>query len=82
MWFTVDMGVVTSLSYKKGGSEDLFNKDGLPLELEVTLNCKDLYPTLMAVGIPIIAFNLEAINSLIVFLIFISLMCIPAILSK
>jgi len=47
-YFTCDMGVVTSLTFKKGGNDGLFTKDGYPLEMEVSLNIKDLYPTLMA----------------------------------
>ena len=46
--FSTDMGVCTSLTYKKGGNDKLFNKDGLPLEIEVTMSIKDLYPTLIA----------------------------------
>jgi hypothetical protein len=46
-WLTCDMGIVTSLTYKKGGNEDLWSKDGLPLEMDVTLSVKDLYPVLM-----------------------------------
>lgn len=45
--FVSDMAVVTSFSWRKGGSDDLFTKDGLPLEMEVTLSVKDLYPVLM-----------------------------------
>ena len=46
-WFTCNMGVVTSLTFKKAGSDDLWSEDGLPLEIEVSLNVKDLYPVLM-----------------------------------
>lgn len=43
-WFRVNCGVIESLSWVKGGSNALFNVDGLPLEIEVTMNVKDLYP--------------------------------------
>jgi hypothetical protein len=45
-WFTCDLGVVTSFSFKKGGDDDLWTSDGLPSEITVTMNIKDLYPAL------------------------------------
>jgi len=39
--------MVQSLTFKKGGDEDLWSLDGLPLEMTVNLSVKDLYPTLM-----------------------------------
>lgn len=44
--FTTDMAVITSMSFKKGGNDNLFSKDGLPLEITVSINVKDLYPVL------------------------------------
>lgn len=46
-YFTCDLGVITNMTFKKGGSDDLWSKDGLPLAMDVTLTIKDLYPTLM-----------------------------------
>jgi hypothetical protein len=44
--FSIDMGVVSSMTYKKA-DDNAWSKDGLPLELTVTLQCKDLYPAMM-----------------------------------
>ena len=41
-----EMGVITSLSWKRGGNDGLFTKDGLPLEFEVSATVQDLYPVL------------------------------------
>jgi hypothetical protein len=41
------MMVVTSLTFKKGGAEDMWTVGGLPQEIEVNMTIKDLYPTLM-----------------------------------
>jgi hypothetical protein len=46
-WFTCDMGAITSLTFKKGGSEDMWTVDGLPRVIEVTVNIQDMYPALM-----------------------------------
>jgi len=45
--FTSDMAVVTSMSYKKGGEQNLWSKDGYPLEITVSMSFKDLYPVLV-----------------------------------
>jgi len=46
--FMTDMGVITDISFKKGGPDGLFStQNGLPLEIEVNVTLKDLYPTLM-----------------------------------
>ena len=45
-WFCSDMGIVTSLSFKKGENSS-WSIRGLPTEIEVTLSIKDLYPALM-----------------------------------
>lgn len=44
--FSIDMGVVTSMTYKKA-DDNAWSKDGYPLEMSVTLQCKDLYPAMM-----------------------------------
>lgn len=46
--FESSMGVVSSITFTKGGNDDLWTKDGLPQEIEVNLNIKDLYPSLVA----------------------------------
>jgi hypothetical protein len=46
-YFTCDMGVITSLSYKKGGDDDEFTNSGLPLAIDVNITVKDLYPAMM-----------------------------------
>lgn len=45
-WFSCPMGVVTSCSFKKGGDDNLFNRNGLPLVIEGTLSIMDLYSAL------------------------------------
>lgn len=45
-WFNVDMGAVTSFSFKKGGSDDLWSIDTLPLSIEVNMSVTDLLPAL------------------------------------
>ena len=45
--FTVEMGVVTDFTFTKGGSENLWTKDGYPRIIECSLTIKDLYPSLM-----------------------------------
>lgn len=42
----IDMGVITSLSIVKGGSENLWTLDGLPRSIEVTMSVMDLYPSM------------------------------------
>jgi hypothetical protein len=46
-WFTCDMGAITSLSYKKGGSEDMWSIDGLPMVIECNITITDMYPVMM-----------------------------------
>jgi hypothetical protein len=46
-WFNTSMGVVTSLDFVKGGDEQMWTSDGLPLALKVNMQVKDLYPALM-----------------------------------
>jgi len=45
--FACDLGICTSFSFTRGGSEKLFTKSGLPRIIEVSMQVKDLYPTLM-----------------------------------
>lgn len=47
-WFESSMGVVSSITFTKGGNDNLWTKDNLPQEIEVNLNIKDLYPSLVA----------------------------------
>jgi len=43
--FNVDMGIITSMSINKGG-EGSWNVNGLPTEMDITINIKDLYEIL------------------------------------
>lgn len=45
-WFTIDLGVVNSLTISKGGSDMLWTVDGLPQMIEVNMSVTDLYPSL------------------------------------
>jgi len=45
-YFSCPMGVITSLSFNKGGDEKLFNPRGLPLILEGSISVADLYSNL------------------------------------
>ena len=45
-YFSCQMGIVTSLSFTKGGSENLWNSSGLPLVIEGTFSVGDLYSAL------------------------------------
>lgn len=47
-WFTVQCGVITNLSWTRGGDAQLFSIDGLPLEIDVTMQVEDLYPIQLA----------------------------------
>ena len=44
--FEVDMGVITSMTINKGGSDNLWTSDNLPRLIEVSLEIQDLYPAL------------------------------------
>lgn len=47
-WFNCDLGMVESIDIQKGGSDgNQWSADNLPLEMDITLNVKDLYPTMM-----------------------------------
>lgn len=45
-WFAIDMGMVESITIDKG-PEQSWTVDGLPTEVKVTLNIKELYSNLM-----------------------------------
>ena len=45
-WFSIDMGMVESISIDKG-PEQSWSVDGLPTQVKVTLSVKDLYSQLM-----------------------------------
>ena len=46
-YMTSDLAAITSMDWTKGGNEQLFTKDGLPLAITVNIQIKDLYPVLM-----------------------------------
>lgn len=47
-WFNCDLGMIDSIDVRKGGGSGTeWTIAGLPTEIDVTLNIKDLYPTLM-----------------------------------
>lgn len=58
-FFTSDCAVISSMSWNKGGSDNLFNKDGLPLAMNVSIQIKDLYPIIMQTN----KFNLLRCNN-------------------
>lgn len=45
-WFSIDMGMVESITIDKG-PEQTWNVDGLPTQMKITLNIKELYSSLM-----------------------------------
>ena len=45
-WFSIDMGMVDSITIEKG-SEQSWTVDGLPTQVKITLNIKELYSSLM-----------------------------------
>ena len=47
-FFACDLGICTSLTFTKGGSEGLWSADGLPRMIDVTMAVDDLYPALTA----------------------------------
>lgn len=47
-WFRVNCGVIKELTWTKGGDASLYNIDGLPMEINVTMNVEDLYPIELA----------------------------------
>lgn len=47
-WFIIDCGAIVSLTWIKGGDNQLYSSEGLPLEMNVTMEVEDLYPTSMS----------------------------------
>jgi len=43
---TSDLGLISSFTWTKGGSNNLWTKDGLPRSIDVTITITDLYPYL------------------------------------
>jgi hypothetical protein len=46
-WFSIDMGVITDISIKKGDDDSVWTAAGLTRKMEVTVDIVDLYPALM-----------------------------------
>lgn len=46
-WFSCDLGLVESITFEKAGGGDAWNVLGLPSEVKVSLQVKDLYTNLM-----------------------------------
>lgn len=42
--FTTDFGMISSMTWTRGGNSDLWSKDGLPLAISGTISIDDLYP--------------------------------------
>ena len=47
-WFCIECGVIKSMIWNKGGDNQLWSAEGLPLEMNITLTVGDLYPNLMS----------------------------------
>jgi len=45
--FTSDLAVIQQMSWRKGGNDNLFTSDGLPLAITVDITVQDLYPNMM-----------------------------------
>jgi len=45
--FTSDLAVIQNMSWRKGGNDNLFTNDGLPLAITVDISVQDLYPSMM-----------------------------------
>ena len=45
--FRINCGVITSLTIKKGGDDNLWTSYGLPIQINVNVSVKDLYPNMM-----------------------------------
>jgi len=45
--FTSDLAVIQNMSWRKGGNDNLFTNDGLPLAISVDISVQDLYPNMM-----------------------------------
>lgn len=60
---SVDMGIVESLTITKGGDGSAWSVDGLPLEVQLSINIKDLYSALSISRVNGISF-VDAYNTL------------------
>ena len=49
-YFSSDLAVITSLTFRKGGDQNSWTQGGLPTSIDITLSIKDLYPSLMMAG--------------------------------
>ena len=47
MWFRINLGVISDISFVKGGSDDLWTVNGYPLQIDVNVTVKDMYPAMM-----------------------------------
>jgi hypothetical protein len=47
-YFNCDMGMVTSFTFVKGGSDNLWTANGYPRCIDVSMTISDMYPTLSA----------------------------------
>jgi len=47
-YMACDLGICTGFSFTRGGNEGLFTVQGLPRQIDVTMQVKDLYPVLTA----------------------------------
>jgi len=45
--FTSDLAVIDNMTWRKGGNDNLFTDEGLPLAISVEISVKDLYPNMM-----------------------------------
>ena len=68
--FNVDLGIIESMTINKGGDGTCWNVEGLPTQVDVTLNIKDLYSSLSIsrINSPTDAYNMLWNNELISYL--------------
>jgi len=45
-YFNVEMGIIESITWKRFGDGDMISADGIPLQIDVSIQFKDLYHTL------------------------------------
>jgi len=45
-FFTSDLAVIQSMQWRKGGNDNLYNNEGLPLAMTVDITVQDLYPSM------------------------------------
>jgi len=64
-FFSCDMGIASSFTFVKGGSEQLWASNGLPLCIDVTMSVTDLYPVLSAASnMALLRQNIGLVNTL------------------